>query len=302
MGSMLATISYPPIPIFEFGPLRLSLHGVMAGVGFIAGAWLMLRGAKQRGFDQEKITSVLTWGLVGSIIGARAFTIPAHLDEGLLNALEPFSYFSIMGGFAGGILAGGWRMRMLGLNVLAHMDLAAPGLALGTVVGRIGDLFIVEHLGAKTDFFLGYLVKPGYDLAPQHNSLERLCDSGITCGPYHPAGLYDMLGAAVLLGLLLLIPKIWPRIRYGVLLVVWMGWYGLQRFLIDFTRNTDFGSDQAAGSADATLGPLTWNQWTGLTIGVLAIIAVVWISLRAITPIVSTEQDQEYGAEPVLAG
>jgi phosphatidylglycerol:prolipoprotein diacylglycerol transferase len=299
MQSMLATISYPPIPIWELGPLRLSLHGVMAGVGFIAGAWLMLREAKRRGFDQEKITSVLTWGLIGSILGARLLTVPAHLDEGLLNALEPFSYFSIMGGFAGGIIAGGWRMKMLGLNVFAHMDLAAPGLALGTVVGRIGDLFIVEHLGARTDFFLGFLVKPGYDLAPQHNSLERLCESGITCGPYHFAGLYDLLGAAVLLGVLFLIARNWTRLRYGVLVTAWMAWYGLQRFLIDFTRNTDYGNEAAAGSADATLGPLTWNQWSGLTIGILAILAIVWVTVRAKTPLISTEQDQLYGAEPV---
>ena len=294
---MFATISYPPIPIFELGPLRLSLHGLMAGVGFIVGAWLMLREAKKRGFDQEKLTSVLTWGLVGSIIGARAFTIPAHLDEGLLTALEPFSFFAIMGGFAGGIIVGGWRMRMLGLNVLAYMDLAAPGLAIGTVVGRIGDLFILEHLGGRTDFFLGFLVKPGYELAPQHRSLETLCESGVTCGPYHFSALYDLLGAAVLLGVLYLIARNWSRLRYGVLFVAWMGWYGIQRFLIDFTRNTDFGSDIAAGSADATLGPLTWSQWSGLTVGLLAILAVVWISARGKTPLISAEQDQAYGAE-----
>lgn len=287
---MLATISYPPIPIFELGPLQLSLHGLMAGVGFIVGAWLLLREAKKRGFDQEKLTSVITWGLVASIIGARVFTIPAHLDEGLLTALKPLSFFSIMGGFAGGLIVGAWRMRMLGLNILAYMDLAAPGLAIGTAVGRIGDLFIVEHLGGQTDFFLGYLVKPGYELAPQHGSLGRLCESGVTCGPYHFSSLYDLLGALVLLGVLYLIAAYWSRLRYGVLFVAWMGWYGVQRFLIDFTRNTDLPG------ADATLGPLTWNQWTGLTVGLLAILAVVWISSRGKTPLISVEQDRTYGA------
>lgn len=289
---MLMQISYPPVPIFDLGPLRLSLHGLMAGVGFIVGAWLMLREAKKRGFDQEKITSVLTWALVGSIVGARVFTIPAHLDEGLLNALKPLTSFSIMGGFAGGILVGWWRLRRLGLNVLAHMDLAAPGLAIGTLVGRIGDLFIVEHLGGRTDFFLGFLLKPGYDLAPQHNGLEALCESGTSCGPYHFSPLYDLFGAAVLLGVLYLMARNWSRLRYGVLFLTWMGWYGIQRFLIDFTRNTDLPG------ADATLGSLTWSQWSGLTVGVLAILTVVWILQREKTLIVSAEQDVAYGAEP----
>lgn len=293
---MFASISYPPIPIFEIGPIRLSLHGVMAGVGFIAGAWLMMREARRRGFDVDKITSVLTWALVGSIVGARALTIPAHLDEGLAAALDPFSTYSIMGGFAGGILVGWWRMRRLGLHVLSHMDMASFGLALGTVVGRIGDLFIVEHLGARTSFFLGYELKPGYDVAPQHNALERLCETTGDCGPYHHAGLYDLLGAALLLGLLYLVARNWPRLRYGVLFLGWMGWYGVQRFLIDFTRNTELPG------ADATLGPLTWNQWSGLTVGLLALLTVIWIVRAEKMPIVSPEQDAVYGAEPVPIG
>ena len=68
MASVLAEISYPPIPIFDVGPLRLSLHGLMAGVGFVVGSWLMIREARRRGFAEDKITSVLTWALVGSLV------------------------------------------------------------------------------------------------------------------------------------------------------------------------------------------------------------------------------------------
>ena len=296
---MLADISYPPIPIFELGPLRLSLHGLMAGVGFIVGAALMVREARRRGFDETKIMSVLSWALVGSLLGARLFTIPAHLDEGLSSALAPFGSFSIMGGFAGGIIVGWWRMRRLGLDVAAHMDMASFGLAIGTVVGRMGDLFIVEHLGARTDFFLGYAVKPGYDLAPQHNGLECTVATagpdGI-CGVYHHTALYDLVGAAILLGLLYLVARNWSKIRYGVLIFMWAAWYGTQRFLIDFVRNTDLPG------ADAQAGPLTWNQWTGLTAGVAGLLAVVWITLGKRSPIVSRDGDVARGAVVATAG
>ena len=300
---MLSSITYPPIPIFEVGPLRLSLHGLMAGVGFIVGAILMLREARRRGFDEVKISSVLTWALIGSILGARLFTVPAHLDEGIIEALQPFKSFSIMGGFAGGIIVGGLRMRMLGLNVLAHMDMASFGLAIGAVVGRIGDLFIVEHLGGRTDFFLGYAVKPGYQLAPQHGgpvsgpgSVQGLeCTAAQAgpdgvCGVYHHAGLYDLLGAAVLLGVLYLVARRWSTIRYGALIFLWAAWYGFQRFFIDFTRNTELVN------ADATAGPFTWSQWTGLASGVVSGVILVWIGLRKKTPVVSSEQDRAYGA------
>jgi len=287
---VIASISYPPIPIFEIGPLRLSLHGLMAGVGFVVGAILMLREARRRGFDEEKLTSVLTWALIGSIVGARLFTVPAHLDEGLIEALQPFKSFSIMGGFAGGIIVGGVRMRMLDMNVLAYMDMGSFGLAVGTVIGRIGDLFIVEHLGARTDFFLGYRLKPGYDVAPQHDALEALCRNQGQCGPYHHAALYDLLGAAVLLGLLYLVARRWGRLRYGFLIFMWSGWYGFQRFLIDFTRNTDLPN------ADATAGPFTWNQWTGLTVGVLSVAVMLWIAFGRKTPVISADEDAARGA------
>lgn len=290
MAPMLGSITYDPIPIFDVGPLRLSLHGLFAGIGFAAGGYLMIVEARKRGFDQVKITSVLTWALVGAILGARLFTVPAHLGDpgyGIDDVFNPSGFYSIMGGFAGGILAGVLRIRSLGMAPLVHMDLAAYGLALGTVIGRIGDLLIVEHLGGKTDFFLGYLVKPGYDLAPQHDRLETLCTTLGECGPYHHAALYDMLGAAVLLGVLYLVARR-MRLHYGQLFTLWAGWYGIQRFLIDFTRNTGFEE------ADATLGPLTWNQWSGLVVGLFAAGIFWW--LRGRTSAVTVDRDLELGA------
>jgi phosphatidylglycerol:prolipoprotein diacylglycerol transferase len=295
---MLASITYKPIPIFELGPLNLSLHGLFAGLGFLAGAIVLLRVARRRGFDEGKISSALTWALIGAILGARLFTIPAHLGDpgyGIDDALGLAGTFSIMGGFAGGILAGLWRCRVENMAIPAHLDMASFGLAVGTIVGRIGDLLIVEHLGGRTDFFLGFLVKPGYDLAPQHDGLEILCETQAQCGPYHHAALYDMLGAAVLLGMLWLVARHWSRIRYGTLFGLWVAWYGLQRFVIDFTRNTGLPG------ADATAGPLTWSQWSGLTLGLAALAVVVWIQMREATPLVSHPQDVAYGAEPVPA-
>lgn len=303
---MLGALSYPPVPIFEVGPLSLSLHGLFAGVGFVVGAILMLREARRRGYDEEKITSMLTWALVGAILGARLFTVPAHLGDpgyGLGDVVNPAGFYSIMGGFAGGILVGLWRGRQLGVALLPTVDMASFGLAIGTVVGRIGDLFIVEHLGGPTSFFLGYQLKPGYDVAPQHDALEVLCETAGQCGPYHHAGLYDLLGAALLLGLLYLVQRRASRLRYGVLFTIWVGWYGLQRFLIDFTRNTEeFFSSLPPGidldGSDATIGPFTWNQLSGLTLGVLAVVVLVWIVRRGRTPIVSAEADAAYGATP----
>ncbi|MGH2695620.1 MAG: prolipoprotein diacylglyceryl transferase [Acidimicrobiia bacterium] len=264
----LGSISYPPIPIYHLGPVALSLHGLFAAVGFLVGAWLLQRLARSRGLDTEALSSALTWALVGALVGARYLTVPAQLMDGapLHHALSPLGgSFSILGGFAGGIAAAWWRLRRLGVDFVPVLDLAAPALALGTVVGRIGDLAIVEHLGSSTSFLLGYTVRGGYDLAPGHNSLECL-PIGTVCGTYHHTALYDLIGAAALFGVLWwMLHRRW---RPGVMFAVWVGWYGLQRFAIDFTR---IGNDM-----DRMAGSLTWSQWVGLTAGLAAFGWLVW--------------------------
>jgi phosphatidylglycerol:prolipoprotein diacylglycerol transferase len=281
---VLAVISYPPIPIWEIGPFRFSLHGVFAAIGFAVGAWLATREMRKRGFDTAKFQSVLTWGLIGAIVGARYFTVPAQLLEGteLINALNPIQgNFSIMGGFAGGIIAGGIRTRQVGLPVLPTLDMASFGLALGTIVGRLGDLAIVEHLGKATSAWWGYGIRPGYDVAPQHDGLECVtARADGFCGIYHHVALYDLLGAAVLL---LVLYQLYRRVelRYGQLFFAWMTWYGFQRFLLDSLRY---------GGGDATIGALTWNQLVGLLVGIGGLTAMWWLGKNQ--PIVSPEADR----------
>lgn len=270
---MFAAISYPPIPIFEVGPFNLSLHGVFAALGFIAGAWFTTRELGRRGYDTEKYQSALTWGLIGALLGARYFTSPAQLMEGasLGDALNPVAgNFSIMGGFAGGIVGGAYRMRKVGLPVIPTLDNASFGLAIGTIVGRLGDLAIVEHLGTATNVAWGYGIKPGYDVAPQHDALE--CTQATAgadgfCGIYHHVAAYDLIGAVFLLGFLFFVYRR-LQLRYGQMFFIWVSWYGFQRFFLDALR---------IDNGDAVVGAFTWNQLSGLAAGIAALALVWWM-------------------------
>ena len=122
---LLAVISYPPIPIFDVGPLRLSLHGLFAGVGFVAGAYYATRLYHARGFDATRFQSALTWALVGALLGARWLTLPAYwLENGfdIRDMINIGGNFSILGGFAGGIGLGIWRAYRVGLRVWPTLD------------------------------------------------------------------------------------------------------------------------------------------------------------------------------------
>ena len=270
---ILASVSYPPFPMVHVAGLHLSIHGVFIALGILAGAWVASRRVQRAGGDVAAFQAVLTYAVVGALIGARFLTVPAAvLGGGGWEALNPLSgNFSILCGFTGGILAGWWRMRTLGLPVLPTLDASAPGLALGTVIGRLGCIAIVEHLGKPTALPWGYGVKPGFDVAPQHAGLEcSIAQAGADglCGVYQPVAVYDLIGAAVLLLMLVVVVR-WISLLPGQLFGLWMAWYGLQRFVLDFLR-----------SGDATIGPITWNQLSGLVAGLAGVALVWWLERR----------------------
>ena len=265
MEAVLNSITYPPIPIQTVGPLAFSLHGVFAALGFFLGATYALKLAEEKGLDYDLFSDGLNWALFGAIIGARFFTIPAHLGEygyGLDDVFSITGSYSIMGGMSGGIIAAYIRIKIIGNgNFVGYADCAAPALILGTVIGRIGDLAIVEHLGRATTFILGYEILPGYDVAPQHNNLECVSPM-MSCGVFHHVAMYDLI---ISLGMFFVFRQLQKRYVFGdgSWLGLWAVWYGALRLFLDSLR---------FGMGDSTVGSLTWNQIGGLSLAACGLV------------------------------
>lgn len=265
MEQIFFSITYPPIPITQIGPLAFSLHGVFAALGFYFGANHALKLAEKDGADTVLFSDALTWAIFGAIIGARFFTIPAHILEpgyGLDDVFTLAGSYSIMGGMAGGIIAAFLKISYFNKQSFKQYgDYAATGLILGTIIGRIGDLAIVEHLGRASNFILAYEIKPGYDVAPQHNGLE--CSPPLlTCGSFHHVALYDLLFAFLIFFLFINMKK---RFNFGQgsWIGLWALWYGIQRFILDTLR---------FGMGDSTIGNVTYNQIGGLLLALIGFI------------------------------
>lgn len=265
MEQIFFSITYPPIPITQIGPLAFSLHGVFAALGFYFGANHALKLAEKDGADTVLFSDALTWAIFGAIIGARFFTIPAHILEpgyGLDDVFTLAGSYSIMGGMAGGIIAAFLKISYFNKQSFKQYgDYAATGLILGTIIGRIGDLAIVEHLGRASNFILAYEIKPGYDVAPQHNGLE--CSPPLlTCGSFHHVALYDLLFAFLIFFLFINMKK---RFNFGQgsWIGLWALWYGIQRFILDTLR---------FGMGDSTIGNVTYNQIGGLLLALIGLI------------------------------
>lgn len=225
---MLGAISYDPLVHIEVGPLSISPHGIGIAIGFLVGARLLLPRTRLLGIPDDDVYSMLSRAAIGAVVGARVAYVVNHLSD-FDSVLDVFKVWqggiSLLGGFFGAILFTMPAMRRRRLSLWRVMDACAPGMALGVVVGRVGDLVVGDHLGKTTDFFLGYVCPPsGVDAASP-------CVPGTVV---HQTALYDLLLTVPLLFALLWLRRT-PRFD-GFLIMVFGAWYGSQRILEDFLR------------------------------------------------------------------
>ncbi len=250
---VLAALSYDPLVRIELGPLSISPHGIGIALGFLIGARLMLPAAKAKGIDEEDIYPLLTLAAIGAIIGARLAYVVNHLGdyESPLDVLKVWQGgISLLGGFIGAVILAGFGMRKRGISFWKLMDASAPGMALGVVVGRVGDLIVGDHLGKATDLFLGYRCPP-LDV-----ETASPCDPGVVV---HQTALYDLLLTAVLLFVLLWLRR---KPRYdGFLILIFATVYGAQRIFEDFLRDDVRRLGLTGSQITATIFVLVCGWW-----------------------------------------
>lgn len=167
---ILGDLAWPIVSRLPLGgDLAVSPHGIMVAVGVLVGAAMMVRRVRRTGLvpaagggpaaagppiadddPADAVRTLLGWALLGAMVGARGFFVLTHLD---VYAPDPVRVLAVqeggltfLGGVSGGVATGWVVARRRGWDALALLDAAAPGLALGLAIGRLGDLAI----GANT--------------------------------------------------------------------------------------------------------------------------------------------------------
>ncbi len=246
---IIAELAWPILSRIHLGPLAVSPHGIGIAIGYLAGAQLMVRRARARGGpDEGDIWNVLSWALVGAIIGARVGYVIGHFGEVTDDGKDLLGIFriweggiSLLGGITGAILIALPYMFRRRMGFWRTMDLAAPGLALGIVIGRLGDLAIGDHLGKPTTFALGWRClgdgsQEPVAAAAYRATLERSQPPSLGCFDVvvHQTALYDFFSTLTLFGVLLWLGRAAPR--PGFMILVFTIWYGTMRMITDFLR------------------------------------------------------------------
>lgn len=290
-------LAWEILPRIHLGPLAVSPHGIGIAAGYLAGAQLMVRRSRRFGGPaDEDIWNALFYALMGAIVGARLGYVLGHLPEvtdGGSDILGVFKVWeggiSLLGGITGAVLAAVPYVRKHNMGFWRMTDLAAPGLALGIVIGRIGDVVIGDHLGKPTNFALGWrcLGTPEGPPRPAEDYLSRLAAGeppslGCFDITLHQTAIYDFTSTLVLLGVLLYMGR--KARNTGLLTIVFVLWYGSMRVVNDFLR------------VDQRYFGLTGSQIMALL--VVGVCLYLLVRYRGAPPRTATATDLQLDDEP----
>lgn len=255
----MITINIEPV-IFSIGHFMLRWYALIVITAIAAGIWLAAREAERKGFKKEEIYDVAIWVILPGLIGARLFHVLDHW--GHEYAVEPIRALYIWeGGLAiwGAVVFGalavtviawrrGWRLSKL-------LDAAAPGLVLAQAIGRVACIITGDAMGKPTDGPFGFAYTSSEAMVPQ-------------LGVYYtPMPVYEIIANLGIFTLLWQLRKRkWPD---GLLFLVYLTLYSLERFLLGFTSSYQI----------ITLG-LTQSQIVGLVGLLVALLVMVKILAR----------------------
>ncbi len=211
-------------------------YGIIIAFGALLALLYMMKASKRFGFKRENAIDFLLAALIPGIIGARLYYCVFYRNEAGINPYfqNPATILHIWkGGLAiyGGIIFG-----VLGLIIYAKkkkfpvpavLDLSAMGVLIGQCVGRWGNFINREAYGISTDNLGAYIDTT----VPWRMGLTL---DGTTYY-VHPTFLYESLWNLVGFILLHFFSK--KRKYDGQVFVLYIGWYGLGRMMIEGLRN-----------------------------------------------------------------
>ena len=190
------------------------------------------------------------WALIGGLGGARGYYLLQKGGSVSLGDVFSGSGLIWYGGLLGGVVAVVLWARRRGWLGLELLDLAAPCLALGYAIGRIGC-----QVSGDGDY--GKAWDGPWAMGYPHGTVPT--------GPgetVHPTPIYE----TIVMGLVAwVLWQLRDRVRPGALFALYLVFAGVERFLVEFIRR----------NADVALG-LTAAQLESL---VMVVAGVIWLAL-----------------------
>jgi phosphatidylglycerol:prolipoprotein diacylglycerol transferase len=228
---------------FSIGPFTVYWYGILVVAGVLGGTYASIIQARRRGQDPEHVWNALLICLILGILGARIYHVFSTSRGGAIGwpyyRQHPEDIFKIwkgglglIGAIAGGALGMVLYARFAHLPVLTWLDIGAYGLLLAQAIGRWGNYINQELYGPPTSLPWGIPIAAPFRIAPFNDLANYPLSTR-----FHPVFLYESLWC--LAGFVLLW---WLSARYqdrllpGDPFLLYLAWYPVGRFLVEFLR------------------------------------------------------------------
>ncbi len=264
MPHSLFALSYIVInidPVFQVGPLSIHWYGVAYVVGILAGLWAILRYTKRLGLDPEIVYSVFWWAALAGLIGGRLYFVIQQPDLVETYLKNPINIIAVWNGgmaFFGAIFLGmatvafvSWQRK---IPIWLALDVGTFFAAVGQIFGRFGNLVNGDIVGYEAGTISVSPDSNACALPTSAPCLGAVSDPQVvpwatlytnphaftqTSVPVHPAAAYEMLMNLLLLAILLPLLLRLPRVKMGLISLVYLAGYAITQFIVFFWRSSE---------------------------------------------------------------
>jgi len=216
--------------VVKFGSFAIHSYGLLLAVGFLLAIQIFVSRGKRRGISEDSLHTVSLVILILAIVGGRGLFVLTHWSDYQKDLWGIFRLWEgglmLYGGYILAIAGSIAYVRRMGLPLWRAADAAAPAMALGIGIGRLGCFLNGCCFGLPTNLPWGVKFPAG--------SYASYTFPGQSI---HPAQLYLALAGLALFVVLLRLDRT-PRFDG------WLFWTAVAvdavlRFGIDFTRYYD---------------------------------------------------------------
>ncbi len=226
---------------FTIFGVSIMWYGVIIALGMILAIIFGFSQMKKYGIDPDRAIDVIIGGVIGGVVGARAYYVLMNWDSYKGDWKSIISTrnggLAIYGGIIGALVVGSIICKVRKVKMLPLFDIAGMGFLIGQGIGRWGNFFNHEAFGYNTDLPWGMTSGKIQQWIIENNSSMSSPADIINMSPdkaVHPCFLYESIWCLLGFAIIFLLSK--KRKYDGQMFLMYILWYGAGRGFIEGLR------------------------------------------------------------------
>ena len=214
----------------DLGFIKIYWYSITMFLGVLCGIIVAYLEVKRKKIDKTKFENMAFYAILFGFLGARIYYVLFNLDYYINNPIEIIEVWhgglAIHGGIIGASLAILIYCKKNNLSFIEMLDICAPAILIGQVIGRWGNFFNSEAHGEMVSrLFLESIHIPKF-------IIDGMYIGGVY---YHPTFLYESV-LNLICFIILMILRYNKKIKMGTIIGIYLIWYSIVRFFIESLR------------------------------------------------------------------